>query len=185
MLIGYARVSTEQQHLESQIEALKEKGAEKIFSDKISGVKKYRNGLNELCKILRKDDTIVVTSLDRLGRSLHELVEIFTKFKNENVHICSLRENIDTSTATGRLIFHIFCSLAEFELSLIQERTQSGLKSARARGRKGGGVYLLDSKDADLLKDMYESKKYSIREICKRFKISRPTVYRYLNLKKE
>lgn len=184
MLIGYARVSTENQNLDTQLDTLKEKGAERIFHDKVSGAKAERSGLKEMYNILRKGDIVLVTSLDRLGRSHKELVEIITKFQQEGVHLSSLRENIDTSTATGRLIFHIFCSLAEFERSLISERTIEGLKAARARGRVGGRKKALEEKDAELMQEMYDSRKYSIHQLAKKFNISKPTVYNYITTEK-
>ncbi len=139
MLIGYARVSTDDQNLALQEDALKKAGCKKIFSDKMSGAKSNRLGLQEALTYLRDgEDTLVVWRLDRLGRSLKNLIEMMTLLENRSIGFQSLQESINTMTSGGKLIFHIFGALAEFERNLIQERTKAGLAAARARGKKGG-----------------------------------------------
>src|ERR671925_940829 len=140
MLIGYARVSTNEQHLDLQRDALRKAGvsSKDIYTDKVTGVKAERPGLQAALSHLREGDTLVVWRLDRLGRSLKHLIETVTMLKERGVAFKSMTENIDTSTATGQLVFHIFGALAEFERNLITERTIAGLDAARARGRKGG-----------------------------------------------
>jgi len=139
MLIGYARVSKNEQNLDLQRDALLKAGCHEkdIFTDKITGTKQERNGLTQALTHLREGDTFVVWRLDRLGRSLKHLIETVTKLHAQNIAFQSITENIDTATATGQLIFHIFGALAEFERNLIRERTIAGLESARARGRLG------------------------------------------------
>lgn len=138
MLIGYARVSTDDQHLDLQRDALRLAGCERFFEDTASGVKAERTGLAALIASLRAGDTIIVWRLDRLGRSLKDLIHLMEKLEAANVGLRSLQENIDTTSAGGRLIFHLFGALAEFERNLIHERTRAGLTAARARGRQGG-----------------------------------------------
>jgi DNA invertase Pin-like site-specific DNA recombinase len=138
MLVGYARVSTEDQNLDLQKDALQKAGCEKLFTDVASGAKDERAGLAEAIAFLRPGDTLVVWKLDRLGRSLKHLIETVTALQARKVGFRSLQESIDTTTSGGKLIFHVFGALAEFERDLIRERTQAGLQAARARGRKGG-----------------------------------------------
>ena len=138
MLIGYARVSTIDQNLALQLDALQKAGCEKIFEDKASGGRVDRPGLQEALEYARERDTVLVWRLDRLGRSLKHLIEMVTQLNERGVGFRSLQEAIDTTTSGGKLIFQIFGALAEFERNLIQERTQAGLEAARARGRKGG-----------------------------------------------
>ena len=140
MLIGYARVSTNEQNLDLQQDALKKAGvsAKNLYTDKITGTKSERPGLTQAISHLRQGDTLVVWRLDRLGRSLKHLIETVTALKQQGIAFKSITENIDTSTATGQLVFHIFGALAEFERNLITERTMAGLEAARTRGRKGG-----------------------------------------------
>ena len=140
MLIGYARVSTSDQTLSSQEDALYKEGCEKIFSDIASGAKTKRPGLDEAIKFCRKNDTLVVWKLDRMGRSMSHLIETIKKLEKDGIGFKSITENIDTTSAGGRLVFHLFSALSEFERDLIRERVQAGLKSARARGRKGVGL---------------------------------------------
>ena len=136
MLIGYSRVSTTDQCLDSQIDKLKEYGCDKIFTDVVSGSKSIRKGLTEMLEYMRKDDVVIVFRLDRLGRSLKDLIDIINIFKDKGVHFKSISENIDTATSTGNLIFHITGAFAEFERNIIRERVNTGLETARARGRK-------------------------------------------------
>src|SRR5919109_709204 len=140
MLIGYARVSTNEQHLDLQRDALRKAGvaAKDIYTDKVTGVKAERPGLQAALTHLREGDTFIVWRLDRLGRSLKHLIETVTKLQQQHIAFHSITENINTSTATGQLVFHIFGALAEFERNLIRERTIAGLEAARARGRLGG-----------------------------------------------
>ena len=138
MLIGYARVSTTEQILNLQLDSLKQAGYTRIFKDHISGTKAERPGLHDAISHLRAGDTLVVWRLDRLGRSLRHLIDTITALEAQGIGFKSLQENIDTTTSGGKLIFHIFGSLAEFERDLIRERTQAGLEAARSRGRVGG-----------------------------------------------
>src|SRR5688500_9195460 len=138
MLVGYARVSTNEQILDLQRDALEKIGCTKIYSDVVSGAKEERIGLEEALEYVREGDTLVVWRLDRLGRSLKHLIETITELNNRKIGFKSIQENIDTTTSGGKLIFHIFGALAEFERDIIRERTQAGLLAARARGRKGG-----------------------------------------------
>ena len=138
MNVGYARVSTNDQHLSMQIDALKSSGCQEIYSDIASGAKSQRPGLEQALAYLREGDTIVVWKLDRLGRSIQDLIKTVNELENKKIGFKSLQENIDTTTSGGKLIFHIFSALAEFERDLIRERTQAGLRSARARGKFGG-----------------------------------------------
>lgn len=181
MLIGYARVSTPSQNLDLQIKALKEAGCDKIFTDVASGSKALRPGLHDAEIVLRGGDTLVVWKLDRFGRSIQHLIESINLLKKKGIGFRSLQESIDTQTSGGKLIFHIFSALAEFERDLIRERTHAGLEAARARGKKGGRPRSLDhAKNIKLLKQMHTDPSYSISDICKTFDISRSTFYRYL-----
>lgn len=180
MLIGYARVSTVDQKVAPQIDELKKAGCEKIFRDKVSGAKSDRPGLQEALDFLREGDSLVVWRLDRLGRSLKHLLETVGLLEERGIGFRSLQEAIDTTTSGGRLIFHIFGALAEFERNLIRERTLAGLKSARARGRRGGRPRSLDPKKTELAYRLYDEKKHTIKEICRMLGISKPTLYAYL-----
>lgn len=179
-LIGYARVSTQDQNMDMQKDALEREGCIRIFEDYISGAKAEREGLNAALDYLREGDTLVMWKLDRLGRSMKHLVNIVTTLKEKGVSFKSLQEHIDTTSAAGNLIFHIFASLAEFERSLISERTIAGLKSARARGRKGGRKALLGTDDIILLKNLHGENKISIDKLAEMFGIKRPTLFKYL-----
>ena len=181
MKIGYARVSTADQHLRMQEDALKSAGCEEIYSDVISGVKSQRPGLDKALNYAREGDTIVVWKLDRLGRSIQHLIQTITSLIDKKIAFKSLQENIDTSTSGGKLIFHIFSALAEFERDLIQERTQAGLKAARVRGKMGGRPPLLDTRQINRMIEMYDEQKNTVAEICKIYNISRPSFYNYLN----
>jgi DNA invertase Pin-like site-specific DNA recombinase len=180
MLIGYARVSTQDQTLNIQRDALEKVGCKKIFTDTASGAKAERKGLEEALEYVREGDTLVVWRLDRLGRSLKHLIETITELNNRKIGFKSIQENIDTTTSGGKLVFHIFGALAEFERDIITERTQAGLLAARARGRKGGRPKLLSGKKAAHLQELYNNKNNSIDEICKTLNISRTTLYRYI-----
>jgi DNA invertase Pin-like site-specific DNA recombinase len=180
MLVGYARVSTSDQDIALQMDALKQAGCKRIFRDTASGAKVDRAGLWEALEFLREGDTLLVWRLDRLGRSLTHLIETVTNLENRGVGFRSLQESIDTTTSGGRLIFHVFGALAEFERNLIRERTRAGLAAARARGRKGGRPRVLDKKKVDLAHKLYKEEKYTIKEICQILGISKPTLYAYL-----
>lgn len=183
MKIGYARVSTKEQSLDLQKDALAKNGCKKIYSEHISGAKADRPQLQEMIQQLREGDIIVVWKLDRLGRSLRDLVNLISKFQDMGVGFQSLQDNIDTTTPTGKLTFHLFAALAEFERDIISTRTKAGLEAARARGRKGGRPKGLSKKAEDkarLAESLYTEKKRSISEICDHLHISKPTLYRYL-----
>lgn len=181
MKIGYARVSTSDQSNTMQKHALKQAGCEKIFMDVASGVKADRSGLDNAFQQLRPGDTLVVWKLDRLGRSLQHLIQTIKALQENKIGFQSLQENIDTVTSGGKLIFHIFSALAEFERDVIRERTNAGLTAARARGRMGGRPALLTPKQAKRLKKLYDARKNTVEEICRIFKISRPTFYNYID----
>src|SRR3989440_2728228 len=183
MLIGYARVSTQDQTLNLQKDALEKIGCSEIFTDTASGAQTERSGLNEALAFLREGDTLVVWRLDRLGRTLRRLIETIADFNKRHIGFKSITENIDTTTSGGKLIFHIFGALAEFERDLIRERTQAGLIAARARGRKGGQPKALTPKQAAIAQQLYDDKTNSISDICKTLNISRATLYRYIKAK--
>ena len=180
MLIGYARVSTFDQNPDLQKDALEKAGCEKIFTDTVSGTVPQRPALTKAKEILRKGDTLVVWRLDRLGRSLKDLIEWLNYLDTEGVALKSLQESIDTSTPTGKLVFHIFGALAEFERQLIVERTQAGLSAARARGRLGGRPKTLDTDKKQVVIDLYNERKLPVKKICEMMGISKPTLYNYV-----
>ena len=187
MLIGYARVSTDDQIFALQEDALKKAGCKRIFYDKMSGAKAKRPGLEEALNYLRdEEDVLVVWRLDRLGRSLPHLIEIMSRLEERGIGFQSIQESIDTTTSGGRLIFHIFGALAEFERNLIRERTRAGLAAARARGMMGGRRRALDEAKCQRLYKLYDetnpdgSRKYAIKEICEMMGISKSTLYDYL-----
>ena len=178
MLIGYARVSTHDQNLDLQQDALKSAGCEKIFVDEVSGAAIARSGLESALEALREGDVLVVWRLDRLGRSLRDLIELVGELEQRKVGFRSLQESMDTSSSGGKLIFHVFGALAEFERNLIRERTHAGLSAARARGRKGGRPKGLDEKKRKLAVQLYREGKQPIDEICQMMGITKPTLYR-------
>jgi DNA invertase Pin-like site-specific DNA recombinase len=182
MLIGYARVSTQDQTLDLQTDALTQAGCEKLFTDTMSGAKAERPGLQEAMNHLRAGDTLVVWRLDRLGRTLKQLIATITELSEHNIGFRSLQENIDTTTSGGKLIFHIFASLAEFEREVIKERTNAGLQAARARGRIGGRPTMQsrDPKKVALAKTLYAGRHMPVSEICAQLQIGKSTLYRYL-----
>jgi DNA invertase Pin-like site-specific DNA recombinase len=184
MLVGYARVSTDEQNLDLQRDALLKAGvtAKDIYTDKITGVKAERPGLTLALSHLRDGDTLIVWRLDRLGRSLKHLIETVTALKERGVSFKSLTENIDTSTATGNLVFQIFGALAEFERNLIKERTVAGLQAARARGRTGGRPKRNpDARKVALAKKFYHDHALSIPDILRTLNISKSTLYRWID----
>jgi len=183
MLIGYARVSTQDQTLNLQKDALEKLGCIKIFTDTASGAKAERTGLEEALEYVREGDTLVVWRLDRLGRSLKHLIETITELNNRKIGFKSIQENIDTTTSGGKLVFHIFGALAEFERDIIKERTQAGLQAASARGGKGGrlkAIALNTLTKIILAQSLYNDKNNTIDDICKTLNISRATLYRYI-----
>ena len=180
MLIGYARVSTHDQTLDLQLDALRKAGCEQLFTDTVSGGGAERPGLEDAYSHLRKGDILVVWRLDRLGRSLKHLIQTITDLDNRGIGFKSLTEQIDTTTSSGKLIFHIFGALAEFERDIIRERTEAGLAAARARGRLGGRRRTLAPKEIDMVKRLYADKTTPLKDICKSFNISRMTLWRYI-----
>jgi DNA invertase Pin-like site-specific DNA recombinase len=180
MKFGYARVSTLEQNLHLQVDALKKVGCEKIITDEISGSVADRKGLARLQEELRTGDTLIVWRLDRLGRSLKHLVEWINNLKIRGIGFHSLHESINTDTATGQLTFHIFAALAEFERNLIKERTKAGLAASRARGRLGGRPKRLSLNKRQLVLKLYQDKDHTVQEICTMMGISKPTLYQYI-----
>src|SRR3954465_3658407 len=179
MLVGYARVSTSDQTLDLQQDALTKAGCTRIFTDTASGAQTERKGLQEAISYVRVGDTLVVWKLDWLGRSLKDLITRITELNDRKIGFRSLTENIDTTTSGGKLIFHIFGALAEFERDIIRERTTAGLEAARARGKRGGRPKALSPERIKLAKKLYADKSTSVAEICKMLGISRHTLRRY------
>ena len=180
MKIGYSRISTSDQSFDLQTDALNKEDCDQIFSDMASGAKTDRPGLEEALSFLRGDDTLVVWKLDRLGRSLKHLIEVVNTLKERGIYFKSIQESIDTSTSGGKLIFHVFGALAEFERDIIRERTMAGLKAARARGRKGGRPNVMDEKMVAMAKILMADKSNSVSDVCKTLGVSRSTLYRCL-----
>lgn len=180
MLIGYARVSKHDQNLSLQQDALKNAGCDKIFVDEISGSIALRKGLLLALEVLREGDILIVWRLDRLGRSLKHLIELIKQLETRKIGFKSLAEGIDTTSSGGKLIFHIFGALAEFEKSLIRERTLAGLAAARSRGKLGGRPNALDLEKRKAAIKLYKDRTGSVREVCRIMGISKPTLYSYL-----
>jgi DNA invertase Pin-like site-specific DNA recombinase len=180
MLIGYARISTDDQHLDLQRDALAKAGCERVFEDTASGAKAERTGLTALLASLRRGDTVVIWRLDRLGRSLKDLIYLVERLDAAGVGLRSLQESIDTASIGGRLVFHLFGALAEFERNLIRERTQAGLSAARARGHKGGRKKRLDPERERLALQLYHERRHTVEEICRLMGIGKSTLYNYL-----
>ncbi|WP_449416156.1 recombinase family protein [Phormidium nigroviride] len=180
MLVGYARISTLEQNLDLQRDALLSAGCEKVFTDIASGIQDNREGLKETLNYLRSGDTLIVWKLDRLGRTLKHLIETVNTLATKSISFCSLQENLDTTTSSGKLIFHLFGALAEFERELIRERTRAGLKAARTRGHKGGRPRKLNIAQIKMAKLLISEGSTSITEICRTLGISRSTFYRRL-----
>lgn len=176
MKIGYARVSTDDQDLALQLDALKNHGCERVFEEKVSGRSQKRPMLDRMLDTLREGDTVVVWRLDRLGRGLKHLIELMSDFQERGIQFVSLNEAIDTSTPTGELTFHIFASIAQFERAIISERTKAGLKAARARGRKGGRKPSLSQQDIKKAAAMLLDPSVTKTDVAKHFKVSRPTL---------
>lgn len=183
-IYGYARVSTKSQELDRQLDQLNEYGCDKIFSEKMTGTKKHRPELDRLKEEVREGDTVVVESWSRLGRSTKDLIDLVNYFQEKGVNVVSLKENFDTTTPQGKLMMTVFQAFAEFERDLIVQRVNEGLKAARARGRKGGRPRV-NQKKLDQAIRLYNSREYSLKEIQEMTGISTPTMYRYINNKKE
>lgn len=179
-LLGYARVSTSEQDASLQKDALKSAGCLKIFTDRASGSLDRRPQLDRLLDQLRPGDTVVVWRLDRLGRSLKHLIQLIEDLDEKGVGFRSLTEGMDTTTAGGKLIYSIFGALAEFERSLIRERTMAGLASARARGRVGGRPPVMTPEKVRVARQLYDARELTVDEIAKTIGVSRKTVYRHL-----
>jgi DNA invertase Pin-like site-specific DNA recombinase len=183
MLIGYARVSTVDQTLALQQDALVKAGCEKLFTDTASGSLAERPGLADALTFARSGDTLVVWRLDRLGRSLRQLIDTVTTLQERGIHFRSLQEQLDTGTSGGKLAFHVFGALAEFERDLIRERTRAGLTAARARGKVGGrpkAAALNTPQKVQMAKALYKDKRNSVLDICRTLRVSRTTFYRYV-----
>ena len=180
MVYGYARVSTGDQTTDLQRDALEKAGCDRIFTDVASGARAHRPELDHMLDLLREGDTVVVWKLDRLGRSMQNLVDLMTIFDERGVQFRSLTEAIDTSTPGGTLVFNIFGSLAQFERDLIRERTRAGLEAARARGRKGGRPAKLDAKQVKEVRRLYDSKTVTVDQIAAMMHVGRSTIYRCL-----
>ena len=179
MKIGYARVSTTDQNLDLQTDALEAAGCEKIFSDRgVSGAKAERPGLDKALDQLRKGDILVIWKLDRLGRSLSHLLSIIEDLQQKGVDFASVQDGFDTSTASGKMVFSVIGAMAEYERSLIRERTMAGLASARARGRKGGRPKQLDKGQVKVAIALADAGELTINEICEQVGCSRSTYYR-------
>jgi DNA invertase Pin-like site-specific DNA recombinase len=179
MIIGYARVSTVEQTLALQEDALRKAECAEIYRDTVSGVKADRPGLTKALEFVRQGDTLVVWRLDRLGRSLEHLIATVGDLERRGIGFKSLTENIDTTTPSGKLVFHMFAALAQFERDLIRERTMAGLVAARARGRNGGRPGLrIDPEQVQAALRLYDGKQTPVGEICKMLKVSRAYFYR-------
>ena len=180
MLIGYARVSTQDQNLELQREALSKAGCKKVFEDKVSGTRADRPGLAKTLEMLREGDTLVVWKLDRLGRSVKQLVDLVGDLHKHGVQFRSLTDSIDTGTPSGRFFFHVMASLAEMERELTVERTRAGLESARARGRHGGRPFKMTPAKLRLAQAAMGKPETKVAELCAELGITRQTLYRHV-----
>lgn len=183
MVIGYARVSTSDQNPRMQTDALKKAGCKRIYEEQLSGRNIERPVLQRCLESLREGDTLIVWRLDRLGRSLRDLLEIIQRLDTDGIQFASLTEEINTRTATGKLTFHIFAVLAEFERNLIRERTNAGIASARARGRIGGAKKKTTKQQDAQMRALWESHKFTAQEIAIQFGISVPTFFRRMKPK--
>lgn len=181
-LIGYARVSTVEQSLDLQVDALDKVGCHRVFTDVVSGAKAERPGLAQAMDYLRPGDTLVVWKLDRLGRSIKHLIKTINGLKEEGIEFRSLQEAIDTSSAGGKLLFHIMGALAEFERDLIRERTQAGLAAALARGRKGGRPPAMGEKKKRMAEKLLQDPTLTVGEVCKTLGVGRSTLYRHVDV---
>jgi DNA invertase Pin-like site-specific DNA recombinase len=180
MNIGYARVSTDDQKLDLQMDALHSAGCNEIYQDVASGAKVQRTGLDKAVEYIRTGDTLVVWKLDRLGRSLKHLIDVVNNLNSRGVFFKSIRENIDTSNSGGKLTFHLFGALAEFERDIISERTMAGLAAARARGRVGGRPSVMNDQKIKLAKQLMANSSNNATDVAKTLGVSRATLYRHL-----
>lgn len=181
MLLGYARVSTDKQDLQGQIDLLKKHGCTDIYTDIYTGKKRDRPEFEKLLNYARKGDTIVVFRFDRLSRNVKDLLNIIDELKKREIHFKSISEDIDTNSASGKLQLHMFAVFSEFEVNSISERTKLGLASARARGRFGGRPKKITPENIIMAKALHDSKQYSTNEILDKLKVSRATYYKMLN----
>lgn len=179
--IGYARVSTDDQNLDMQRDALKAAGCSVIYEETASGKGSTRPELEQCRKALRQGDTLIVWRLDRLGRNLSDLVQLVTELEQKGISFESITERIETGSAAGKLVFHVFAALAEFERNLIRERTNAGLAAARARGRAGGRKPKLDEKDVKEIRALWRDKSIPVADIARRYGVSRTTLYKHLD----
>ncbi len=182
MLVGYARVSTQEQNLELQISALEKAGCKKIYTEKASGAQRDRPELKAALAYMRPNegDTLVVWKLDRLARSLRQLIDTVEKLEKQGIGFKSVTEVIDTTSSGGKLVFHIFASLSEFERGIIRERTMAGLKAAKDMGRRGGRPSSLSLEDVNAAKALLSDKTITVKEVAMRLKVDPSTLYRYL-----
>ena len=180
MKVGYARVSTLDQNLDLQTDALKKEGCKEIFEDHASGAKADRDGLRKALEFMREGDTLVVWKLDRLGRSLKHLIDVINRLNDNKMYFKSVQESIDTASSGGKLIFHVFGALAEFERDMIRERTLAGIEAAKQRGRIGGRPKKLDEKMVEFARSMLDDKSNTVTDVCKALGITKSTLYRYL-----
>lgn len=180
---GYARVSTHEQKLDLQLDALNNYGVDEIFKEKMTGTRKDRPQLEEMIRFLRKGDTVVVYKLDRISRSTKHLIELADQFEKIGVHFVSIQDNIDTSNAMGRFFFRMMASMAELERDIISERTQAGLKAARARGKLGGRPKA-DQAKLEYAYHLYKQKKMTVKDICTQAGVSNTTLYRFIDEQK-
>jgi DNA invertase Pin-like site-specific DNA recombinase len=178
--IGYARVSTADQNLDAQVDALTAAGCAKIYSEKASGKLSKRPELDKALEYLREGDTLVITKLDRLGRSLKNLIQLAEDLHARGVNLSVLSMGLDTTTAAGKMFFQIIGAIAEFERELISERTREGLEAARARGRKGGRKTVMNPQKIAAARAMYDSGEHTVDAIAKTLSVSRQTIYRHL-----
>ena len=178
-IFGYARVSTEAQNLNRQLDALKKYGVDVIYNEKMTGTKRDRPELTKLLDRISEGDTVVIESLSRLGRSTKDLIELTELFEKKGVHLVSLKESIDTSTSTGKLLFTLMSAIAQFERDVIADRTKEGLRSARARGRKGGRPKT-NAEDIKKAVKLYNTQQYTIKEIEEMTGVKKSTLYRTL-----
>jgi DNA invertase Pin-like site-specific DNA recombinase len=180
-LVGYARVSTQDQHPEAQVDALEAAGCDRIFVDRASGTLAHRPELDKALHYVREGDVLLVTRLDRLGRSVKNLKDVVDELQARRIGLRAVTQGIDTTTPGGRLFFHILAAIAEFEHDLIVERTRDGLAAARSRGRKGGPRYKMTKAKIAQARLMYEDRTYTVQQIADTLGVSRPTIYRYLD----
>lgn len=183
MRIAYARVSTQDQHLDRQLEALEKYGYDKLITEKITGIKKDRQGLNSLLDVVREGDTVIVESISRLGRKTLDILNIVEELGNMGITFVSLKENMDTSTPTGKAMFQMMCVIAELERNMIAERVKEGLQSAKNRGKKLGRPKM-DNDKVSVAMRMYDSGDYSIKEIIEQVGISQGKLYKEINKRK-